>query len=502
MEFDKKQIRAIFITGISILIILLLFLIIGIVTVYNSTKQNDNINITAGFSTIEELIKYYGCKYENDTYKENREYQVEIKLIFKCNLYENNESNEEFFNKIIDEVAKFVNYTNFKMIDTKNNITIEAICSSGRIQKITINNIEDYFIYMNSQLEVTKYKEIDTISINSNVEVLNYLIENDWTTDANFGTRETIFKNYNICFDEGISYRKIGSKIYNVIFTENYLEPVINNIRVGVSLEDIEQSLGKPAFEDKELQVIGYKGKDIYVFFSKEQISIYRNMTYDYSEFWKLVDTFLEEDLSFKDFMNELTYLWKDYSEYTYSSEYMFIAYPNRGVEVKLNYDNESGIILYNNVSENLDKTKKYLKNTEFLSKLQLDSVFEAEKRRLKKENQFEQECKNFEQEEISKSMLFYSYLDKDANNSTIKIYFNSKNGEYPDRELNETVDTYVWISDNYFVYSIYGQGIYCFDVINGSKTIITESGSETFKIEGFQNNILKFDGGELVLEF
>ena len=107
-----------------------------------------------------------------------------------------------------------------------------------------------------------------TISINSNVEVLNYLIENDWTTDANFGTRETIFKNYNICFDEGISYRKIGSKIYNVIFTENYLEPVINNIRVGVSLEDVKQSLGKPAFEDKELQIIGYKGKDIYVFFT------------------------------------------------------------------------------------------------------------------------------------------------------------------------------------------------------------------------------------------
>ena len=121
--------------------------------------------------------------------------------------------------------------------------------------------------------------------------------------------------------------------------------------------------------------------------------------------------------------MNELTYLWKDYSEYTYSSEYMFIAYPNRGVEVKLNYDNESGIILYNNVSENLDKTKKYLKNTEFLSKLQLDSVFEAEKRRLKKENQFEQECKNFEQEEISKSMLFYYCLDKDSNNNTIKVY-------------------------------------------------------------------------------
>lgn len=502
MEFDKKQIRAIFITGISILIILLLFLIIGIVTVYNSTKQNDNINISAGFSSIEELIEYYGCKYENDTYKENREYQTEIKLVFKCNLYENDESNEEFFNKIIGEVAKFTNYTNFKMIDTEHDITIEVICQDGEIQKIIVNGIEDYFIYMNSQLEVTKYKKIDTTSLTSNVEVLNYLIENDWTIDANFGTRETIFRNYNICFDEGISYRKIGSKIYNIIFTEKYLEPVVNNIRVGISLESIKQSIGQPSFEDKDLELIGYKGKDFYVFFTNNQISIYRNITYDYDEFWKLIDTFLEEDMAFKDFMNELTYLWKDYSEYTYSSEYMFIAYPNRGIEVKLNYDNESGIILYNNISEKLDTTKKYLKNTEFLSKLQLDSVFEAEKRRLKKENQFKEKCKTFEKEENTKSMLYYSYFDKDDNGNTIKVYFKSKTGEYPDRELNETVDTYVWISDNYYIYSIYGQGIYCLDVITGEKTVVTESGSELFQIESFENNILKFDGGQLVLEF
>ena len=206
--------------------------------------------------------------------------------------------------------------------------------------------------------------------------------------------------------------------------------------------------------------------------------------------------------MAFKDFMNELTYLWKDYSEYTYSSEYMFIAYPNRGIEVKLNYNNESGIILYNNISEKLDTTKKYLKNTEFLSKLQLDSVFEAEKRRVKKENQFKEECKTFEKEENTKSMLYYSYFDKDDNDNTIKVYFKSKTGEYPDRELNETVDTYVWISDNYYIYSIYGQGIYCFDVITGEKTVVTESGSELFQIESFENNILKFDGGKLVLEF
>jgi hypothetical protein len=502
MELDKKQIKAIFITGISILIIILLFLIIGIITVYRSNRTNDNINVSTGYSSIKEIITSYGCTYDNDTYNEKRDYPVEIKLVFKCNLYENDESNEEFFDNIIADIAKFVNYTSFKMIDTDNDITIEVVCQNGKIFQTIINDIEDYFIYMDSQLESSKYKEITTTTLVSNVSVLDYLIDNDWSTKADFGTRESIFKNYNIYFDEGIEYRKIGSEVYNVIFTSNYTEPVVNNIRVGASLSAVKQSLGTPSFEDEDLNVIGYKGKDIYVFFTNNEISIYKNKKYDYTGFWKLIDKFLEEDMEFKDFMNELTYLWMDYSEYTYSSESMFIAYPNRGIEVKLNYDNESGIIIYNNISEDLSTTKKYLKNTEFLSRLKVDSVFEAEKRRVQEIQDFKENCTTAETEATTKSMLFYSYLDKDENDDTLKVYFSSKNGEYPNRELNEDVDTYVWINDNYFVYSIYGKGIYCYDVISGNKTVITENGNNTYKIDSFKNNVLTYNGKELVLEY
>jgi hypothetical protein len=502
MELDKKQIKAIFITGISILIILLLLLIIGIITVYNSSNKNDNINVATGYSSIKEILSHYGCKYENDTYNKDRDYPVEIKLVFKCNLYENEESNEKFFNQVIEDIAKFVKYTNFKMIDTENDITIEVVCQNGSIYKIIINDIEDYFIYMDSQLDVTKYKEIGITTLVSNVSVLDYLIDNDWSTKADFGTRESIFKNYNIYFDEGISYRKIGSEVYNVIFTSNYKEPVVNNIKVGASLSAVKQSLGTPAFEDEELNIIGYKGKDIYVFFTNDEISIYKNTKYDYTEFWKLVDKFIDEDMEFKDFMNELTYIWMDYSEYTYTSESMFIAYPNRGVEVKLNYDGVSGIMLYNNISEDLSTTKKYLKHTELLSRLKLDSVFEAEQRRVQDEKDFDEQCIALEKDESTKSMLFYSYLVKDENDDTIKVYFNSKNGEYPNRELNESVDTYVWISDNYFVYSIYGQGIYCYDVITTDRTVITEKGTNTFEIDSFKDNVLTYNGKEIVLEY
>lgn len=502
MELDKRQIKVIFITGISILFVLLLFLILGIVFVVNSNSKNKNINITSGFNSIQEIVEHYNCNYKNDTYKENREYPTEVNLVFSKKLYENDTSNEEFFNNIIEDIADFIKYTNFKMIDTENDITIEVVCEKEKISQITINDIEDYFVYMNSQLEVTKYEQIDKISLVPDADVLNYLIENDWSTDANFGTRESIFKNYNIFFDEGTKFRKIGSSIYNVIFSEKYLGPVVNNIQVGAILSAVKDSLGKPAFEDEDLGVIGYKSNDIYVFFSKNEISIYKNKRYDYKEFWKLADEFLEEDMDFKEFMNELTYIWPDYSEYTYSSDYMFMAYPNRGVEIKLNYDGMSGIILYNNLSDDLQTMKKYLNHTEFISRLKLDSVFEAEKHRIQDEKDFEQKCIDSEKDEETKSMLFYKYLEKDNADKTVKAYFPSKNGEYPDRELNEPVETYVWIADNYFVYSLYGKGIYVIDVTTGEKTTIAENGDEAYNIENFRNDILIYDGKEMVLEY
>ena len=503
MEFDKKQIRAIFITGILILFIILTFLIGSIIAISRSNQTNNNVNITGGYSTIKELVEHYGCKYNNDTYRENREFPTEVNLVFQKKLYENDESQEEYFNTIIKDIAKFVKYTSFQMIDTENDITIQVVCANGRIGKTIINDIEDYFIYKESEMELTRYKEIDTTSLSTDIEALNFLIQNDWSVDVNFGTRESIFRNYNIHFDEGIEKRKIGSSIYNVIFTDRYLGPVVNNITVGMSLSSIEQILGTPTFKDDDLEVIGYKGRDIYVFFTKNEISVYKNKSYNYDDFWDLVDDFLEDDnMEFKDFINELTYIWKDYSEYSYAEDYMFMAFPNRGVEIKLNYDDVSGIILYNNISEDLDTTKKYLQNTEFISRLQVDSVLEAEKRRLQADKTLEEECINIEKELTNKSMLFYNKLEKDDRDMTMKVYFLSKSNEFPSRELIKTVDTYVWISDNYFVYSIEGEGIYRFDVITGENIPLIERSGSPFKIESFMNDVITYDGKELVLEF
>ena len=157
---------------------------------------------------------------------------------------------------------------------------------------------------------------------------------------------------------------------------------------------------------------------------------------------------------------------------------------------------------MYNNFNENKKIIEKYLKHTEFVSRLQIDNVYEAEKRRITKENDLTKKSEDFmnslkedlkdgEKLNCGKSEWFDFYMDLDDNGSTITTYFISKTGEFANRELNEPVYKYVWISDNYFVYSIYGKGIYCYDVTNANKITIVEKDYEAFEIEEFKDNVL-----------
>ena len=72
-----------------ILLIILAFLVASIVIITKSNQTNTNVNISGGYSDIKQLIEHYGCKYNNDTYREKREFPTEVNLVFKKKLYEN-----------------------------------------------------------------------------------------------------------------------------------------------------------------------------------------------------------------------------------------------------------------------------------------------------------------------------------------------------------------------------------------------------------------------------
>lgn len=496
---------------VIVLIAIIFIVLVSLLLFKNFLESNQTPElIYDNLTTIKQVIEYHGSKYISEEESNDNNYSLDVYLEFKVKPYEDdNTSNEEYYNELLEDSAKVLYYKNFRMIDEKNDITVEVICKNGKIDSIIINGIEDYFIYMDSQISMREYKEISKTEITVQSEVLQNCINNSWNTGVYFGERDSIFDEYYIYFDEGLEVRTIDNMIYNVIFTNKYQGNVVNNTYPGMQLENVEDLMGEPTFKDEDLGILGYKGENIYVFFTETEISIYRVTTADTDDFFDLADRYLDEELDFLEFMNELTYLWPDYSEYTYDSESVFIAYPLKGVEIKLNYgDDLNGIYIYNNIKTNLSRVENYFDNTDFVARLQIDSVFEAEKRRVSKNQNLLKLCNEYKEslnEEkrniIGENSNYDIYPELDNNGLIYEMKFISKFDNTPNRELSDTINSYLWLDNNNFLYSKKGKGMYVYNLETGTvRRILT--GTEDYELKGFENGILKYDDTEIEFQY
>lgn len=502
---NQKQLqkKKIIIMLMFILTVILCIVVLLLASINNKNEEKQLAIVTGKFDSIKDILEYYGCQYKNEGKSEQEGFELDIYTIFKYELYDGEKSNEKFYNNVINKIAEFMNYKSYRLIDEQKEekIEIQVICGKNKIQKILINGIEDYFIYMDSQINLSKYKEIPTTEVSIQSPELISCIQNNWNANVNFGTRETIFQNYYIYFDEGIEVRKISGKIYNVVFTKNYVKPVVNGFTVAEKRDIIIRELGNPTFQNEDKSIIGYKTKDIYVFFEENQISIYRNITETgFDEFFTLVDKFLEEEYSLLEFMNELTYLWPDYEEYTYDAETVFLSYPNKGIDIKMNYDNMDGIVLYNNIGVLQNIVERYLEHTEFIAQLQLDNIYNAELRRYEKEKNLSTKCAEYREQfekEDHRNKLYEYYAEMDSDENIIAMYFISQDEQFPNCELHESINSYIWINEKCFLYGITGKGIYYYDLESQAKGVLV-TGDETFEIESYKDNVLKYDQKEI----
>ena len=132
---------------------IVLTLILGIVSILlgsiSQKKQEKEVAIAAGkFNSIKDILEYYDCQYKREKKSQLEEFDLDIYAVFKYDLYDGEKSNEEFYNNIINEIAKFLQYRNFRLIDNQKQeeIEIQVIGDGNKIQIIRINGIEDYFI--------------------------------------------------------------------------------------------------------------------------------------------------------------------------------------------------------------------------------------------------------------------------------------------------------------------------------------------------------------------
>lgn len=503
---SKKSYKLILVALFVMIFILFLFIII--IQIIKNKENVPEVNFD-NLTTIKEVIEYHKSKYISENESKEDNFYLDVYLKFKVLPYdENKQSNEAYYNELIEDSARVLYYNSFILIDEENDITVKVICNHSEIVKILINDIEDYFIYMDSQISLEKYKEIPVTELSIDSEVLQNCINNDWDSETYLGEKDSIFDGYNIYFDEGIKVKVIKDKIYNIVFDKKYNQNVVNGLFVGIDFKSIKASLGEPTFSDTDENVIGYKGNEIYVFFSENEISVYRIDTTNTDDFFELADKYIAEDIDFLDFMNELTYIWPDYNEYTYTSTSIFISYPLKGIEINVNTGDRNGILVYNNIRSNLPKIGKYLENTNFVARLQLDLVYETEKRRILKQNNLLEKCKEYknslseqEQKVIGKSLDYEIYAEKDSASNIYSMKFIGSFGKFPNRELNDSIDYYLWAGNDYFIYSKIEKGIFLYNLNNGLVKRIV-NGSEKYELKEFNKGILKYDDQEINIEF
>lgn len=355
-KIGKKKIIIGSIASLSIIILL--------VTISNYIERKNfekkvnktEYNTYEDFKTAREYIIYSGNEYIKEESSKVEGIETDIYLKFKEAPFENGVNNEDDYNTLIYIVANTLNFYNFRLIDEDKDLTIIAECDQNnkKITRILINGEENYFSKENSIRTLEKYNQNQGKEFNIQSDILKNIINNNWNASTVNPSERKETKNDYFVYDQYM-VMTISKKIYNIVFLNEYKEEVINNLKVGATQEEIIEELGEPDF--KQYEVIGYKGKDIYVFFGKSTISIYRveDFTEGNDEFIELLKNFRENKNS-KQLVSKLTDIWDDYNEFEVEGDYINIEYALRGFKIQFNVTNEHGIIFYGNYRGEIEK--------------------------------------------------------------------------------------------------------------------------------------------------
>ena len=115
IQNQKEKAKKRFFTVLFILIALLILISIALRFINLDIKKKNVIY--TDIKTVEDVLNYYKCKYISETRSKLDDYDIDINLVFKDNLYENDISNEKNFTAIIKDIARVLKYNSFRMID-------------------------------------------------------------------------------------------------------------------------------------------------------------------------------------------------------------------------------------------------------------------------------------------------------------------------------------------------------------------------------------------------
>ena len=510
-KWNKKRV----VIFISIVIFITILMIISII---NSNKKNTP-GLPYEMSKIEDIFEYYNCKFVKKVNSKDERLKFDIYANFDRDYYTEDVSNKAYFNGLISYISENLEYVNYQLLDSSRNIVIVVLGNTEEkcIEKIYFNGEMTYFEKKDNEKNIENYEKIETTKLQINSKELNEIIKNNWQSGkVNFGTQESIFNEYNIYFDEGIEVKTTASKIYNVVFTEKYTKEITNGLKVNSSTTQITNKLGTPTFSNKNLGITGYKGEECYIFFSENEVSVYRvENEYKNDDFIKIVEQ-LMKDKKMTSFANSLTDIWQDYDLYITDEDGIQIRYSIKGIEI--NFTKSSGkLTFYNNYAGEI-KSQVTLNNINTqnipeYAKLELDTdlVYEREQERksLKTgyylEDFIQLSSESAYEESVVRNVSDYNnnkfYIQFVNTEDGIKdLKFISINRQYANSEFkpNVIINYYGWRNDIELIYSINKRGIFKYNTTTRKTTSLIE-GNINYEIMQINNEEVIYNNGETI---
>ncbi len=490
----NQRLKIIFI----ILLVALIAIMIGSVIYYRSTLgQNGPTDILNALSYYEcTLIKVEKSKedgFSKDIYAKLKRPPVE----------ENGYSNKEEYENIIKDVSYAVQ-GNYRLIDEEKGITIRVVYDKVNLNSTyTINGDHNYFAKQQALIQKSKL-EVSLTNLTINSRELQSIMNVDWIrrNTNDLGTVDSSALSYDNYFDEGYRIKTHGIYVYNIVFTHQYKDKVVNNISTNMTNDAIKGMLGEPTFNLRDGLIIGYKSNDIYAFFVNGEISIYKVNKLDEdknNQFANLVEE-LNKNGDVTSFYNKLTQLYPNPESTIETEDEVSASYPEYGFSVTFGkYTNT--ITIYRNylgkvtpessVEELIEGDVPINISTQFNE----DLIFETEKIRygvdIGYRGAFVREIKD-----LNVSVLTEKYAVISEKDTNTVNFFSTKS-----TNLDSSI-TYIRgmkvlnYSDTTFIYNIPNKGIYYYNAENATTTTIIE-GEYEFSLEKIENNTLYYDNGK-----
>ena len=498
MPKEKKRLKLI----IIIILVLIFLLVTGLILYKALVEKNNEVSSIEDFENVKEIIEYNECKYIKTSNSDEDGFEKDIYLEFsKGVIEEDGTTNEVLYDNLTSQIAGKMKGTNFRLIDESKNIIVRIKFDGEEVSSYTINNDSQYFEHLKTRYQILNFKDDNNADIQIRSNELNSVINNNWqTSNLNLGTIDSVCSNYNIYFNEGFKIRNVYNKVFNIIFTKQYQKEVIQDIKTGMSNEEIIQVLGVPTYKDENNYLIGYKNQTLYVFFCDGEISVYRNeQNYEIEEFENLIKEY-NETKDYNTFVNKLTDLWPDYDSFTKTNNRVSLRYTLKGITIDFNVITNNGITLYKNSNQALLED---IKNGEMIpasiyTELDNDLIFIEETNM----RQMDMTTRNPPSNKNNLNSEKYVVGYRQVNNGGLEdVAFYSRDKENIDIELKDAyIDGLYKIDDDNYIYNISGRGIYKITLSNMQyKTIV--QGNDNFNIKKIENNIIYYDNTQIEIK-